>query len=97
MQDIHTMLSTLRRPRILVSAARHGIEDYCRTRNLRRILGDARLPSSGEAALRLMEIEAFHDEARRTGDGSYSIARHIEVLIALMAEAQLLRQPVLVE
>ncbi|MEM1373764.1 MAG: DUF6477 family protein [Pseudomonadota bacterium] len=94
MQDIHTMLSTLRRPRILVSAARHGVEDYNRARHLRRILCEQRLPSSGEAAMRLMEIEAYHDEARRTGDGSYSLSRHIDVLIALMAEAQMLRQPV---
>jgi hypothetical protein len=35
------------------------------------------------------------EETRRTGCASYSIARHIEVLIALMAEVRLLTRPVI--
>ncbi|MEM6479690.1 MAG: DUF6477 family protein [Pseudomonadota bacterium] len=93
MQDINTMLSTLRRPRLLTSAARHGLVDYQRERHLKRILGDGKLPSPGAAALRLMEIEAGYDSARRTGDGNYMIGAHIEVLIALMSEARLLQSP----
>ena len=41
--------------------------------------------------MRLMELEASHNEARRTGDGSYAVARHLEILIALMGEARMLR------
>ena len=91
MQDIFTKLSTLRRPRLLISAARHGIEEYNRERHLKQILKMERLPSPGEAAIRLMEIEQIFDEARRAQDASYNIARHIDVLIALMAEGQALR------
>ena len=91
MQDIKSMLSTIHRPRLLVSAARHGLVDYNRNQHLKRILNVTQTPSSGEAAIRLMEIESQHDTARREGDGAYSLARHIDVLIALMGEAQLLR------
>lgn len=91
MQDIYTMLSTLRRPRLLVSAARHGLAEYNRATHLKRLLHVAVVPSPGEAAMRLMELEATHNEARRTGDGSYAVARHLDVLIALMGEARLLR------
>ncbi|MEO0486637.1 MAG: DUF6477 family protein [Pseudomonadota bacterium] len=91
MQDIYTMLSTLRRPRLLISAARHGLAQYDRNRALGRLLPHAALPSPGPAALKLMELEAMHDSARREHSGSYSVARHVEVLIALMGEARLLQ------
>ena len=42
-----------------------------------------------ETALkRLLSVEDGMEATRRAGDASYSIARHIEVLIALMAEAR---------
>ncbi|MEM6727203.1 MAG: DUF6477 family protein [Pseudomonadota bacterium] len=91
MQDITTMLSQIRRPRLLTAAARHGLAEYDRRKHLKRILGLPTLPAPGAAAIRLMELEAAHDEARRTGDGSYALTRHIDVLIALMGEARLLR------
>ncbi|MEM1101819.1 MAG: DUF6477 family protein [Pseudomonadota bacterium] len=90
MQDVYTRLSTLSRPRLLISAARHGLLDYDRSRHLRKILGTPRAPGPTEAATRLMEIEAGYNEARESGDGSYTIGRHIDVLIALMGEAALL-------
>lgn len=93
MQDIHTRLSTISRPRLLISAARHGLADYDRVRHLGKMLGLTRVPSPGEAVMRLIDIEAHMDSCRVDGDGSYSVARHVDVLIALMAEAQLLRGP----
>ena len=91
MQDIFTRLSTLNRPRLLVSAARHGLTEYDRAKHLRKILGIGHLPGPGEAAMRLFEIEQGHNEARKAGDGTYALARHIDVLIALMAEARALQ------
>jgi len=38
-----------------------------------------------------MAVEGDMEEKRKTGDASYSIARHVELLIALMAEIQILR------
>jgi hypothetical protein len=38
----------------------------------------------------LLRTEEMMEATRRTGDATYSIARHIEVLTAMMAEARLL-------
>jgi hypothetical protein len=91
MQDLQTRLAALRRPALLIRAARHGQADYRREQHLPRLLGHAALPPHGAAALRLMEMEAELDARRRADDAAWSAARHVEVLIALMAEARLLR------
>ncbi|GAB1363520.1 hypothetical protein MASR1M32_27560 [Rhodobacter sp.] len=41
---------------------------------------------------RLLSAEEQLEAIRQRGDASYSIAQHIEVLIALLAEASLLRR-----
>lgn len=86
MTDFRTALAALTRPRLLVRAARLGVEDYRRERDLRRLTVHA-APDS--AFPRLLEQEAMLEARRLDGDAAYSIARHIEVLIALMAEARL--------
>lgn len=91
MQDILSQLGNLRRPRLLIRTARLGAEDYRREAHLSRHLGYGRLPRSGEALMHLMEIEAVLDEQRRDQDASYSLVRHVDVLIAMMGEARLLR------
>lgn len=91
MQDIQTRLAALRRPALLIRAARMGQADYRRDQHLPRLLGYGALPSHGAAAIALMEIEADLDARRTAGDAGWSAARHVEVLIALMAEARLLR------
>lgn len=91
MQDILTALNSLRRPRLLIRAARLGELDYRRDADLRRHLGYGRLPRSGEALVRLMEMEATQNEQRKADDASYSPARHVDILIAMMGEARLMR------
>jgi hypothetical protein len=91
MQDLIGLLSNLRRPRLLIRAARFGAQDYSRNRHLRRLLGYGALPRSGPALIRLMELEADLDTARQTGGADYSVARHLDILIAMMGEAKLLR------
>lgn len=91
MLDIHSILGNLKRPRLLVRAARIGAEEYRRKSHLPRALGTLDLPKPAQSALRLVEIEAEINEMRMTGDGKYSIARHIEVLIALIGEARSLK------
>jgi hypothetical protein len=88
MTDFRSRLSALRRPRLLLNAARHGLADYRRDRDLRRLI-DATVPP--EAALpRLFSEEDLLEDRRRAGDAAYPVGRHIEVLVALMAEARLL-------
>lgn len=82
-------LTQLRRPRLLVRAARFGLGDYRRDRDLLRLLQGSRPENTLAVIDRLMELEEAEDTRRRTGDAGYSVARHIELLIALMAEARL--------
>lgn len=90
MTNENSPVSALRRPRLLVRAARLGIADYDRDRDLRRLIGAARAPSPQSAISRLMEAEDLLESFRKAGDASYSVLRHVEVLIALMAEVRLL-------
>lgn len=90
MTDCRTLLATLRRPRLLMRAARFGLGEYRRERDLRRyVVGPA---SPEETVTSLITVEARLEATRVAGEAGYSVARHIEVLIALLAEAQLLRR-----
>lgn len=90
MQDILSTLNCLRRPPLLLRAARIGMPDYRRDVHLRRHLGYGPVPRCAAALARLIEIEADLDRARQIRATEYSVARHVDVLIAVMAEAQLL-------
>lgn len=92
MTDFASVLASLRRPRLLVRAARHGLQDYRRERDLRRLI-DGPGVSPQAAMRRLVDAEAQAEETRRSGAAHYSIARHIELLVAIMAEARLLSGP----
>ncbi len=91
MQDILGMVQQLRRPRLLVRAARIGAQEYRRDPHLMRVLGQTALPRPGSAMMKLMDLEAALNESRCSDDASYSISRHVEVLAAMMGEARLLR------
>jgi len=85
------MISGLKRPRLLVRAARFGVDDYDRSLRLGRLLDVEELPGPGEAIIRLLAAEAAVDERRRANAADYSIAAHVDLLIALMGEARYLR------
>lgn len=89
MTDFATILAGLKRPSLLVRAARHGLEDYNRNRDLKRLLAGA-APTPHEAMTRLIGAEMELDEARREGRAGYSVAHHVEVMIAILAEMRLL-------
>jgi len=92
MTDLLKILGNLHRPRLLIRAARFGIQDYNRNRDLRKLTSDTAVPRPVQAVKSLMMTEAQMEETRKNGDASYSVSRHVEVLIALMAEARLLPQ-----
>ncbi len=83
----HPGLATLRRPGLLMQAARHGLAHYRRARLLPRLLGGETRPD--RALPRLIEAEARLEETRLRGDAAYSIPAHVEMLVALLAEARL--------
>ena len=88
MTDFRFLLADLRRPRLLIRAARFGMQEYQRERDLRRL--GAPLASIERAVSKLFQDEEDMEQTRRAGDAGYSVARHIEVMIALMAEVRLL-------
>jgi hypothetical protein len=87
MQDLMSMLTSLKRPNLLVKAAQLGLPDYRRKTHLPRILQSPAPASNGAAALRLLELEQHINELRCARDASYSARRHVDVLIALLSEA----------
>jgi hypothetical protein len=91
MQDILSMLNALHRPKLMMRAARIGAQDYRRSAHLPRLLGYGTLPRHGAALIKLIEIEAALEDQRTSADASYSLIRHIDVLIAMVAEARVLR------
>lgn len=90
MLNIIDILQTLKRPKILVRAARLGLEEYNRDRELRRITKTTRNACPQAVFDRLLAHENYLEDARCNGDASYSIQRHIQVLTAVLAEAKLI-------
>lgn len=91
MLDISARIAQLRRPGLLIKAARFGLDDYVRTMHLRRILKTETIPRPAPAVMQLLDIESALNTARIEKQATYSVARHVDVMIALMAEAQILR------
>lgn len=97
MTDFSSTLNAMRRPKILIRAARAGLADYRRDRDLGRVLRTPRPAGDRNAIVPLLAEEARLEEQRLAGDATYSVQRHITVLTALIAEARIGRvaQPVL--
>lgn len=94
MTDFQALLAQMQRPRLLIHAARFGMQDYRRERDLRRL--GAPTGSAEQSVSKLFQDEALLEQTRCAGDVAYSVVRHIDVLIALMAEVRLLpRSPAL--
>ena len=91
MTDILALLDAIKRPRLLINAARIGLADYRRDIHLPRHLGGQRPPRSRDALERLMALEDEMNDLRRTRAAAYSAARHVGILIAMMGEARILR------
>jgi len=91
MQDVQSLLNTMHRPRLLIRAARAGAMEYNRNRHLQRLLGYGALPRTAPALMRLIELERGQNEKREEDDAGYSLTRHLDVLIAIVGEAALLR------
>ena len=94
MHHLTTRLNALQRPKLLVQAALSGLASYRRETHLGRALGKVghtRLVLPPAALEKLLELETALNTQRRDHDTGYQYARHVEVLIAIMGEAQLLR------
>ena len=90
MNDCLAMLKAMNRPRLLVRAARIGVQDYRRERDLARVLKFERIPGPRSAVMQLLQQEAELEEERANGTSTYSVRRHVQVMIAIMGEAMLI-------
>lgn len=86
MTQATALLTALRRPKILIRAARAGVLDYRRERDLKRLLRTTR---TDQALGTLLAEEDRLETTRTTGEGTYNLQRHVAVLTALIAEARL--------
>lgn len=90
MISLRHSLETSIRPRLLVVAARHAMQDYLRMTILPKLLGlpmGAPLPA-GPAVIEALSLrEAAMERARRHHDASWRAADHVLLLAALMAES----------
>ena len=92
-------LKTIKRPPLLMRTARHGTQEYNRATDLRRILRLPATPPPGAGTVRLLiELEDLQESLRTRPPheigNPWRPARHVEVLIALIAEARLMAQVV---
>jgi hypothetical protein len=90
MTDFAAILAALRRPRILIRAARAGVSDYRRERDLKRLLRLSRATAPRQALGTLLAEEDRLEATRAAGDATYNLQRHVAVLTAILAEARLL-------
>lgn len=87
MTDLNAQLSTMHRPKILIRTARAGIQQYRRSRDLKRISGMPANTTTIRVLDSLIRVENQMDIERKDGDASYSIRKHVAVMTALLAEA----------
>lgn len=88
MQDISQYVASLQRPRLLVQAANHGLDHYERSVDLKRIIGTEGSEPTRKMLMTLVDKEAQLEHFRRSRDHAYSVASHVDVLIALIFEAR---------
>lgn len=89
MINAHSILSSLKRPKILINAARLGMADYDRDADLRFIAKTSQTPSHETALETLLTREGELEDNRKNAQESYSVHDHIRVLTALLAEVRL--------
>ena len=72
MTDLAAMLTALRRPKILIRAARAGVVDYRRERDLKRLLRRRKPPRPQQAIGSLLAEEHRLEATRAAGEATYT-------------------------
>ena len=88
MTNLSDVLGSVRRPKILIRAARAGVTDYRRDRDLKRLLRQAKSAPAQQAIEPLLAEEGRLEATRTASDRAYNMQRHVAVLTAIIAEAR---------
>lgn len=91
MTHYETMLRALKRPKLLIRAARSGASRYRREKHAK--LASAGGKDHSKFFSELMEQERDLEWNRRSGGSDYNVQKHIIVLSALIVEARLAPAP----
>ena len=83
-------LRKIKRPKILLQAAKIGLKTYSRNRDLKRLFKVQEIPQPMQVFKRLLKNETVLEEARKKGDAAYDMKLHIQVMTALLQEIYLL-------
>ena len=89
--DILQDVVALKRPSMLVRAAKEGALGYRRKAHLRRYFGEHQQRCGADLLKKIMQLEAEQNVQRKAVQAEYSITQHVDILIALIGEAQILR------
>ncbi|TJZ94271.1 hypothetical protein FA743_01380 [Paracoccus gahaiensis] len=79
-------LHGLRRPAMLIRAAREGQASWRRDRDLARLLRSETCPAPGAVLPRLRAEEDLQNDLRVTRAAGYDLRRHVALMIAILAE-----------
>lgn len=91
MEDLMTMITRLRRPRLLVRAAHYGAARYERAKHMPQgaaVVGR----STADIVMQLLMLEAEINQERLQGSGNYVARNHLELLTAVIAEGRALAE-----
>ncbi|MGB1235117.1 MAG: DUF6477 family protein [Planktomarina sp.] len=88
MQDVKTRLRRLMRPHLLVQAAKAAASLMPDKQLLMRVISSDPDSNLTPIIFDLMDLEADQNHQRKTGQASYSPARHIDVLAAVQILAR---------
>jgi len=93
MTHLESLLHALKRPKLLIKAARIGAKKYRRKYHLKALVA-AQKGKDNEAFLKaLLEQENDLEWDRQSGSAEYNVRKHITLLSALIAEAKLQATP----
>lgn len=81
-----TVSGPLRRPVLLIRAARLGQPGWRRGRDLPKLLKCETVPLPGDALPQLREMEQALNDSRQVGAAEYDIRQHVTLMIAILAE-----------
>lgn len=88
---LNTLIS-LTRPKLLLHAARLALQDYHRQSAILRIFGETVSAEDPDIFMQLFQHENDLNAQRKSGDTTYSVARHVLALTALIGEAHFANQ-----